>query len=117
LQADTLPDIIHHQPINLTWLPLPHRLDYKHTEEKIMKPVKNFALAMLLASFLAISAPAGELGTPGAVATPTPSPDAVRITSGGEIVISYGDPNAAVNTTDTSDYLLFEALAALLSLY
>lgn len=81
-----------------------------------MKPVKNFALAVLLASFLAISVPAGELGTPGAVATPSPTPDSAKSTVPGEIVVSFGDPNTG-GTTETSDYLFFEALAALLSMY
>lgn len=82
-----------------------------------MKLVKNFALAVLLASFLAISAPAGELGTPGAVSTPTPTPESAKTTVPEEIVVSFGDPNAGGPTAETSDYLFFEALAALLSMY
>lgn len=82
-----------------------------------MKLVKNFALAVVLASFLAISAPAGELGTPGAVSTPSPTPDSAKSTVPGGIVVSYGDPGADGITTETSDYLFFEALAALLSMY
>ena len=78
-----------------------------------MKLVKNFALAVLLAFFFAISAPAGEVQMPGAV-SPTPpgasSSDAAK-------TYSYGDPDAQVVTAETSDYLFFEALAALLSVY
>jgi len=69
---------------------------------------------VLLASFLAVSAPAGELGTPGVVAPPPPA----KLTSEEEeTVVSYGDPNANSGTAETSDYLFFEALAALLSIY
>ena len=79
-----------------------------------MKLVKNFVFAVLLASVLAISAPAGELGTPGAAATPTPTPGAegIRSTDDGSVIC---DPYAA--STETSDYLFYEALAALLSVY
>ena len=79
-----------------------------------MKLVKNFALAVLLAFFFAISAPAGEVQTPGAV-SPTPPPGA---RSSDEIkTYSYGDPDATDVTDETSDYLFYEALAALLSVY
>ena len=74
-----------------------------------MKLVKNFVLAVLLACVIAISAPAGELGTPGFTSEPAPSPTPQRATSTSdeEIVISF----------DTSDYLFFEALRDLLSIY
>jgi hypothetical protein len=80
-----------------------------------MKLVKNFVFAVLLASALAVSTPAGELGTPGiANPTPTPTPERAMSTSDGGTGAIYGDSNAA---DDTSDYLLLEALAALLSMY
>ena len=78
-----------------------------------MKLVKNLVLTLVLASVLAISAPAGELQTPGAVAVPTPTPSQSIIISDGGIVVS--DPND--ENTETSDYLFYEALAALLSMY
>jgi hypothetical protein len=83
-----------------------------------MKPVKNLVFAVVLASVLAISAPAGELGTAGiaGIAAPTPTPppsDSVMILSDDGIVVF--DPNP--ESTETSDYLIFEALAALLSMY
>lgn len=82
-----------------------------------MKLVKNFALAVLLASVLTVSTPAGELGTPGA-ASPTPSPTPPGAISSDEAKSAYySDPNAPVVSAETSDYLLFEALKALLSLY
>lgn len=80
-----------------------------------MKLVKNFLLAVLLASVLVVSAPAGELGTPGvANPTPTPTPERAVSTSDEETGAFYGDSNTA---GDTSDYLFLEALAALLSVY
>ena len=79
-----------------------------------MKLVKNFVFAVLLASVLAVSAFGGEQSTPGAAATPTPTPGAegIRSTDDGSIIC---DPYAA--STETSDYLFYEALAALLSVY
>ena len=79
-----------------------------------MKLVKNFALAVLLAFFLAVSAPAGEVQLPGAV--PTPTPQGARSSEEAK-TDSYGDPDATDVTAETSDYLFFEALAALLSVY
>ena len=78
-----------------------------------MKLVKNLALALVLASVLAISAPAGEINTPGAVAAPTPTPQQSMIISGDGT--AYCDPDS--ENIETSDYLFFEALAALLSMY
>jgi hypothetical protein len=75
-----------------------------------MKLVKNFVFAVLLACVIAISAPAGELGTPGYTGgepTPTPTPQRAISTSEEETVV----------TVETSDYLFYEALAALLSMY
>ena len=77
-----------------------------------MKLVKNFVFAVLLASVLAVSAPAGEVDVPG-FAGPTPTPTPQRSTSDEDT----GDPNATVISAETSDYLFFEALAALLSVY
>ena len=82
-----------------------------------MKLVKNFALAVLLAFVLAVSAPAGEIGMPGvANPTPTPTPSSASIRDDGKSDV-YGDPNATIFTDETSDYLFFEALVALLSVY
>jgi len=80
-----------------------------------MKLVKNLLLALVLACVLAISAPAGDLNTPGAAATPTPPPPEAKVISDDGIVIY--DPNPESTETETSDYLFFEALAALLSMY
>jgi hypothetical protein len=82
-----------------------------------MKFVKNLALAVLLATGMAISAPAGELGTPGFVnPLPSPTPECVITTADDpKTAAYYGDPSAG--STQTSDYLFYEALVALLSVY
>jgi hypothetical protein len=79
-----------------------------------MKPVKNFLFAVLLVSIIAVSAFAGEQDTPG-YAPPPPPRQVTTIYEDTTI-----DPNAEQGggiTAETSDYLLFEALAALLSVY
>lgn len=82
-----------------------------------MKLVKNFVFAVLLASILAVNAPAGELGTPAAAGpTPAPTPNTASSTQDGKTA-SYSDPDATVISADTSDYLFYEALAALLSVF
>lgn len=79
-----------------------------------MKLVKNLVVAVVLASVLAVSTSAGEQSTPGyAAPTPTPAPNDTKLTYDGGTVVS--DSNAG--STETSDYLFFEALAALLSMY
>ena len=79
-----------------------------------MKLVKNLTLALVLASVLAISTPAGDLNTPGfAAPTPTPTPERAMIISEDGTVVYDANPES----TETSDYLFFEALAALLSMY
>ena len=80
-----------------------------------MKLVKNFALAVLLALGIAINAIAGEVPMPGAI--PPPPPATIRTDDTTKIALD-GEPNApVVDTVETSDYLFFEALAALLSVY
>jgi hypothetical protein len=82
-----------------------------------MKLVKNFVFAVLLATVLAVSTPAGEMDIPG-YAGPTPSPTPQGATSSDEADGAfYGGPDAAATSVETSDYLLYEALAALLSMY
>ena len=79
-----------------------------------MKLVKNLTLALVLASVLAISTPAGDLNTPGfAAPTPTPTPERAMIMPDDGTVVYDANPES----TETSDYLFFEALAALLSVY
>jgi len=83
-----------------------------------MKLVKNCLFSVLLASVLAVSTPAGELDMPGKNGDPTPPPSPlVASSSSDKTGAYYGDPDASVTTVETSDYLLLEALAALLSVY
>jgi hypothetical protein len=74
-----------------------------------MKLVKNFVFAVLLVSAIAVSTPAGEQDTPGYV--PPPPPRATSTTDA-DPVISTEEVGG-----ETSDYLLLETLAALLSVY
>ena len=80
-----------------------------------MKPVKNLVLTALLMSVLAVSAFAGngDQGTPGA---PAPTPDPVRIATTEETPTDTSTETQQT-TVESSDYLLFETLAALLSVY
>jgi hypothetical protein len=77
-----------------------------------MKSVKNFVYAVLLASFLAVNAFAGDQGTP---ANPSPEPDHMIVRDETQPVIC--DPETGCLSTETSDSLFYEALAALLSVY
>jgi len=82
-----------------------------------MKSVKNLALAVMFALCLAVSAPAGEVPMPGAASpTPSPSPQGAESFDGAKSA-NYSDAVAVNATAETSDYLLYEALAALLSVY
>ena len=80
-----------------------------------MKLVKNFALAVVLALSFAVNTHAGEVPMPGAV-NPPPPPPATSTTDETKNPIN-SEPNALDITDETSDYLFFEALAALLSVY
>ena len=79
-----------------------------------MKLVKKLVLSVVLASALAVSVSGGEQSTPGfAAPTPTPTPERAMIISEDGTVVYDANPES----TETSDYLFFEALAALLSMY
>ena len=77
-----------------------------------MKLVKSFALAALLVSTLAFNAFAGDIETPGYVAPPPPTHS---------MTTTDGDTSSSTTeqygTTETSDYLLYDALAVILSVY
>jgi hypothetical protein len=80
-----------------------------------MKLVKNFLYTVVLVFAIALNTPAGEQDTPGYVPPPPP-----RATSSSDEYTATDGSNteAAGNvTTETSDYLLFEALMAFLSVY
>jgi hypothetical protein len=78
-----------------------------------MKSVKNLVYAGLLASILAVNAFAGDQGTPAAVPAPTPA----ALIAYDETAPYVIDPNTGSVSTETSDSLFYEALAALLSVY
>jgi hypothetical protein len=80
-----------------------------------MKPVKNFILAALLVSTLASATFAGDIETPGYV--PPPPPRQMSTSDEDTTIIGSDTEEAGVITAETSDYLLFETLAALLSVY
>lgn len=78
-----------------------------------MKPVKNLVFALLLVFAITGTISAGEVPIP-----PAP-PRATAVDTDGVILPSPVDPDAEQSgeTVETSDYLLFEAFKALLSLY
>ena len=80
-----------------------------------MKPVKNFVFSLLLVFAIAANVSAGEMPIPPG---PEPPPRATAISSD-EDSSSLSDPYAEQSgeTIETSDYLMFEALTALLLLY
>jgi hypothetical protein len=80
-----------------------------------MKPVKNLLFAALLVSAMAVSTPAGEQDTPGYA--PPPPPRQMITPDEDTTVIGSNTEQVGGITAETSDYLLFEALAALLSVY
>ena len=80
-----------------------------------MKPVKNYLSAMALALILAASIFAGDLHGPGIV-TPQPTPSPESLIAQDE-TMPVCDPNTGCLSTETSDSLFYEALAALLSVY
>jgi hypothetical protein len=83
-----------------------------------MKPVKNFVFAVLLLSFFAFNTVAGDIQTPGVAAPqPSPTPTHAMSTIGGTAIPCTNDDPYCEQSGETSDYLLVEALTALLSLY
>jgi hypothetical protein len=78
-----------------------------------MKSVKNLVYAVLLASILAVNVSAGDQGTP-ASANPAPSPSPERMVAYDETLPDVYDRSLS---TESSDSLFYEALAALLSVY
>ena len=76
-----------------------------------MKSVKNLVFALLLVFAVTANVLAGDVPIP---PQPNPTPNAVTITD--EVNEPSVDPSSG-ETIETSDYLLFEALAALLYLY
>lgn len=80
-----------------------------------MKLVKNLVFAGLLVSAISLNTLGGETQMPAATATPTPTPNHVLVYEDSTSPLS--DPYTGEITAETTDYLFFEALAALLSVY
>jgi hypothetical protein len=76
-----------------------------------MKPVKNLVFAALLVFSITPSTFAGDIDHPG-IAAPPPPP---RMMTASDETIP--DPADNQQTAESLDYLFFEALAALLSVY
>ncbi len=82
-----------------------------------MKLVKNLVFAGLLVFTITFNTFAGDQQIP-AVAPPQPTPPADRMVVYHDGPISPSiDPYTGEITAETTDYLFFEALAALLSVY
>ena len=80
-----------------------------------MKPVKNFLFAILLVSAMAVSTIAGVQDTPGYV--PPPPPERQLTTYEDTTGPESNTDEAGGITVETADYLYFEVLTALLSVY
>ena len=78
-----------------------------------MKPVKNLVFATLLVSSIVFNTFAGEVQVPGAPAPPEPP----RMTTTTEETPTDTSTDTQQTTVDTSDYLFYEVLAAVLSVY
>ena len=78
-----------------------------------MKLVKNFVFAGLLVFTVTINALAGDQQIPAATQPPPPPDRMVAFEDGSP----SGDPYSGEITAETTDYLFFETLAALLSVY
>ena len=78
-----------------------------------MKLVKNLVFAVLLGAAITVNVCAGEMDTP---PSPEPPPQKLVIAMD-EGTTPTSDPYTGEITTETSDYVFFEMLAALLSVY
>lgn len=79
-----------------------------------MRPVKNLVFAALLVFTIALNTFAGDIDQPG---NPAPAPPPPRITTTTDETLPDTSTDSQETTAETSDYIIFEALAALLSVY
>ena len=82
-----------------------------------MKPVKTLVSVAVLLLALAVNTPAGEQETPGYVTPPPPRVMTTSTEADNSPTLSDPYSEQSGETIETSDYLLFEALTALLLLY
>ena len=81
-----------------------------------MKPVKNFVFAALLVFSITLNIFGGDIDQPGfAAPTPTPTPEARMIAVTDQTIPDATDSQQI--TVETADYLFFEILISLLSVY
>ncbi|HSE15912.1 MAG TPA: hypothetical protein VLB46_02605 [Pyrinomonadaceae bacterium] len=80
-----------------------------------MKPVKNLVFAALLVFTITLNTFAGDVQVPGVVPTPTPTPEERMIAATDATIADATDSQQT--TVETADYLFFEILIALLSVY
>jgi len=86
--------------------------DYNILRRRSMKLVKTFVSAVLLVTAITVNVSAGEQDTPAYVPPPRATAE--------EGISPIGDPyfeRTGEISAETTDYLFFEALAALLSVY
>jgi hypothetical protein len=76
-----------------------------------MKPVKNLVFAALLVFSIAFNTFAGDIDQPG-----TPAPPPPRVTAVAPVA-PESDTDDQQTTVETADYLWYEVLTALLSVY
>jgi hypothetical protein len=79
-----------------------------------MKPVKSFIFSLLLVFVIGANASAGEMPIPPG---PEPPPRATAIAPDDPSSLSDPYSEQSGESIETSDYLFFEALSALLYLY
>ena len=80
-----------------------------------MKPVKNLVFAAVLVFSIVLTTLAGDIDHPGIAApSPTPTPDS-QVAATNETI--PGATDSQQTTVETADYLFFEILIALLSVY
>ena len=79
-----------------------------------MKPVKNLVFAALLVLSIALNTFGGDIDLPGA---PAPVPPPKVMTTATDETIPGTSTDSQGITVETADYLFFEVLTALLSVY
>lgn len=82
-----------------------------------MKPVKNLVFAALLVFSIALNTFGGDIDQPGGAAAAAPTPPPPRMSTTTDESIPETNTETEQTMLESADYLLFEALAALLSVY
>jgi hypothetical protein len=108
-------DIIMNNQFYFGCTPASRALTTTFLRRRSMKLVKNFLFAVIVVSAISVNTPAGELDTPGYV--PPPPPRQMSTSDGTTTVLTSATDSTGDVTVETSDYLIYEALAALLSVY